>query len=96
MTADTINVGLIGYGFAGQVFHAPLLRTTPGLAIAAVASRNPDKVRANLGAVRVHADPAALLADPDVTLVVLASPNTTHYPLAKANSFYHLGIQRIY
>jgi len=36
MTADTINVGLIGYGFAGQVFHAPLLRTTPGLSIAAV------------------------------------------------------------
>jgi predicted dehydrogenase len=84
MTADTINVGLIGYGFAGQVFHAPLLRTTPGLAIAAVASRNPDKVRADLGPVAVHAEPAALLADPNVTLVVLASPNTTHYPLAKA------------
>lgn len=84
MTADTINVGLIGYGFAGQVFHAPLLRTTPGLAIAAVSSRNPDKVRAGLGDVAVHAEPAALLADPDVALVVLASPNVTHYPLAKA------------
>lgn len=84
MTADTINVGLIGYGFAGQVFHAPLLRTTPGLAIAAVASRNPDKVRADLGAVAVHAEPAALLADPAVRLVVLASPNATHHPLARA------------
>ncbi|WP_322405234.1 oxidoreductase [Massilia luteola] len=84
MTADTINVGLIGYGFAGQVFHAPLLRTTPGLAIAAVASRNPDKVRADLGDVAVHADPAALLADPAVRLVVLASPNPTHFPLAQA------------
>jgi len=84
MTADTINVGLIGYGFAGQVFHAPLLRTTPGLAIAAVASRNPDKVRADLGAVTVHAEPAALLADRAVRLVVLASPNATHYPLARA------------
>jgi len=84
MPADTINVGLIGYGFAGQVFHAPLLRTTPGLAIAAVASRNPDKVRADLGDVTVHADPAALVADPAVRLVVLASPNATHFPLARA------------
>lgn len=84
MTADTINVGLIGYGFAGQVFHAPLLRTTPGIAIAAVASRNPDKVRADLGDVTVHADPAALVADPAVRLVVLASPNATHFPLARA------------
>jgi len=84
MTADTINVGLIGYGFAGQVFHAPLLRTTPGLAIAAVASRNPDKVRADLGDVAIHADPAALIEDPAVRLVVLASPNATHFPLARA------------
>ncbi|WP_075795878.1 oxidoreductase [Massilia putida] len=84
MTADTINVGLIGYGFAGQVFHAPLLRTTPGLRIAAVASRNPDKVRADLGDVTVHAEPAALLADRNVRLVVLASPNATHFPLARA------------
>ena len=84
MTADTINVGLIGYGFAGQVFHAPLLRTTPGLTIAAVASRNPDKVRADLGDVAVHAEPAALIGDPNVRLVVLASPNATHYPLARA------------
>jgi predicted dehydrogenase len=84
MTADTIDVGLIGYGFAGQVFHAPLLRTTPGLRIAAVASRNPDKVRADLGDVTVHAEPAALIEDPKVRLVVLASPNPTHYPLARA------------
>jgi len=82
--AETINVGLIGYGFAGQVFHAPLLRTTPGLAVAAVASRNPDKVHADLGAVTVHADPADLVADPAVDLVVLASPNATHFPLARA------------
>jgi predicted dehydrogenase len=84
MTAATINVGLIGYGFAGQVFHAPLLRTTPGLSIRAVASRNSDKVRADLGGVAVHAEPALLLADPAVDLVVLASPNPTHFPLARA------------
>jgi len=84
LNAATINVGLIGYGFAGQVFHAPLLRTTPGLAITAVASRNPDKVHADLGAVTVHADPADLVADPSVHLVVLASPNATHFPLARA------------
>jgi predicted dehydrogenase len=76
---------LLGFGFAGQTFHAPLLRSTPGLRITAVASSRPALVHAALGPeVLVHADPQAVLSRDDVDLVVIATPNATHAPLARA------------
>lgn len=80
-----MRAGLIGFGYAGRTFHAPLMRHTPGLVLAAVASRQPEAVRAALGAeVTVHAEPAALLARDDLELVVVATPNDSHHPLALA------------
>lgn len=82
-THAPVRAGLIGFGFAGETFHAPLLATTPGLVLAAVASSQPAKVHAALGPqVQVHANPAALIADPQLDLVVVATPNDTHHPLA--------------
>lgn len=80
-----IRTALLGFGFAGQTFHAPLLRTTPGLQITAVASSQADRVHAALGAaVWVHNDPQAVLSRNDIDLVVIATPNHTHAPLARA------------
>ncbi len=77
-----IRLGLIGYGYAGKTFHAPLIRATPGLELAAVASRDAGKVHADLPEVRVHETPAALIADDSIDVVVIATPNDTHAPLA--------------
>ena len=33
-----LRVGLVGYGFAGRIFHAPLVHATPGLELAAICS----------------------------------------------------------
>lgn len=83
MQDKTLRVGIIGFGLAGQTFHAPLVRSTPGLQITAVASSGPDKVHAALGgAVTVLADPRALATSELVDLVVVASPNATHFELA--------------
>jgi predicted dehydrogenase len=76
--------GLVGYGFAGKTFHAPLIAAVPGLALAAVASRDPAKVAADWPGVPVERSPEALCARPDLDLVVVATPNDTHYPLARA------------
>lgn len=78
-----LNVGLIGYGFAGATFHAPLIGAVPGLSLAHVASSRPEAVRAALPHARVHADAQALLAAPDLDVVVIATPNATHAPLAR-------------
>jgi predicted dehydrogenase len=83
MNGNTLKVGIIGFGFAGRTFHAPLIRTTPGLALAAVASSDAARVHASLGPdVAVFADPRALILAPSIDLVVVASPNATHFELA--------------
>lgn len=84
MTSETLRVGLVGYGYAGQTFHAPLIAGVPGLQLAAVASRDAARVHADWPQAEVMADPQALLRRGDIDLVVIASPNDTHFPLARA------------
>ena len=83
-TQPPLRVALIGYGFAGRTFHAPLIQAAPGLSLDFVASRDAAKVHANLPNVEVIADPLRAATDPRVDLVVIASPNDSHVPLARA------------
>ncbi|MBV8041581.1 oxidoreductase [Pluralibacter sp.] len=82
--SDTIRVGLIGYGYASKTFHAPLISGTPGMTLAAVFSSDETKVKADWPTVKVVSDPRNLFNDPDIDLIVIPTPNDTHYPLAKA------------
>ena len=79
-----IRVALIGYGYAGRTFHAPLIRATPGLELAVISSQAPDRVRADLPDVAVVPSPADAWAIQSVDLVVIATPNDTHAPIAAA------------
>jgi predicted dehydrogenase len=83
-STSPIGVALIGYGYAGKTFHAPLIRSVDGLELAVVVSRDAAKVHADLPHVEVIGDVQAAIADPRVSLVVIASPNDTHAPLARA------------
>jgi len=83
MMSEFVNVGLIGYGYAGRVLHAPLIQAIPGLRLTTVASSKGDQIRAALGDVRV-CTPQELIADAQIDLVVIATPNTEHFPLARA------------
>jgi len=83
-----VRVGIIGYGLAGAVFHAPLVAATPGLALAAIVTRDPERraraAHAHPGAQLLDAPEALWAPGSDVELVVVASPNRTHVPLATA------------
>ncbi len=79
-----LQVGIIGYGFAGATFHAPLIEATEGLTLSCVASSNAERVWQTRPGMKVVATPGQLLADGAIDLVVIATPNDTHYPLAKA------------
>jgi predicted dehydrogenase len=74
---------LIGFGFVSKTFHVPLLKATDGYKITAVSSSRPEEVAAVITDVDVVADPKLLAAHPDIDLVVIASPNETHAPLAE-------------
>ena len=83
---DARGVLLIGYGLAGRIFHAPFIRSTPGLALRAVVTGNPER-RAQAAAdhpgVRLHSSTDDAWAHLDgIDLVIIASANRTHVPLA--------------
>ena len=85
---DPVRVGLLGYGLAGSVFHAPLIAATPTLCLAAVVTSDPErraKAQRDFPAARVveTADHLWELAA-ELDLVVIATPNRTHVPLARA------------
>ncbi|WP_312111303.1 oxidoreductase [Pantoea septica] len=82
--SDKLRVGLIGYGFASKTFHAPLIAGTADVELAAISSSDEGKVHADWPQVKVVADPQALLEDPSLQLIVIPTPNDTHFPLAKA------------
>jgi len=79
----TIRVGLIGYGYAGKTFHAPLIQSVPGLSLTVVGSSKPEVVHAAIPNVTV-CDPTEVPTHPNVDLVVIATPNESHFPLAAA------------
>lgn len=68
MGGDGVRVGLIGRGKAGRGFHAPLIESVDGLALSRTAGRD---------------DAASLIDDPAVDLVVVATPNSSHFDLAR-------------
>jgi predicted dehydrogenase len=78
-----IRVALIGYGYAGRTFHAPLIRATPGLSLTIVGSSDAAKVHADLPDMVVAPTLRDAIAH-DVDLVVIATPNDTHALLAGA------------
>jgi len=79
-----VRVGLIGYGYAGKTFHAPLIRSVAGLQLTIVGSSKPDRVLADFPEVEVCSNMEEVAAHPEVDLLVIASPNESHYPLAAA------------
>ncbi|MPY37900.1 oxidoreductase [Streptomyces adustus] len=88
MTATPLRVGLIGYGLAGSVFHAPLIAATEGLVLDTVVTSNPERqeqARKEFPDVRVAVNAEELFdRSADLDLVVIASPNKTHVPFATA------------
>lgn len=81
-----IRVGVLGYGLAGSAFHAPLIATTPGLQLTAIVTSRPERVaaaRESYPDARILPSADDLLSRGEVDLVVVATPNDTHVPLAR-------------
>ena len=73
MSSAPIRVGLVGYGLAGSAFHAPLIRACGRLELSAVLTSRDVPRRVGL------LDDLMERSD----LVVIASPNQTHFPIAR-------------
>ncbi len=80
---EQVGVGLIGYGLAGAIFHAPIIAAVPSLALRKIVSSRTEEIARDHPGAEVVSDAEALLADPQIELVVIATPNPTHAPLAR-------------
>lgn len=77
-----INMALVGYGLAGQAFHAPIITAVPGLKLKTVVERHGVKSQERYPWVKVAKNLEEVLEDPEIEVVVIATPNFTHYDLA--------------
>ena len=78
-----IRVGLVGFGMAGRVFHAPLISSVEGLELAAVVERSSNKAAERYPGLTTYRSLDAMLADPSLDLFVVATPSGTHFQVAR-------------
>ena len=78
-----IEVGLVGFGLAGRAFHAPVIRAVPGLHLSAILQRTGNEAAEKYPDVRIVRSLEELLAIREIRLVVIATPNDTHFPFAQ-------------
>jgi scyllo-inositol 2-dehydrogenase (NADP+) len=78
-----IEVGLVGFGLAGRAFHAPVIRAVPGLHLAAIVQRSGSEAAKKYPDIQIVRSLDELLSIPEIRLVVIATPNDTHYAFAR-------------
>jgi predicted dehydrogenase len=79
-----VRAGLIGFGLAGQAFHAPVIRAVPGMELACILERRGTQAQEKYPDVRVARTLEELLADQTIQLCVIATPNDSHFELTRA------------
>ena len=79
-----VRVGLIGFGLAGQAFHAPVIRGVPGMELACILERHGAKAQEKYPDVRVARTLDEMLSDQTIKLCVVATPNDSHFSYTKA------------
>jgi predicted dehydrogenase len=79
-----VRVGVIGFGLAGQAFHAPVIRGVPGMELACILERHGSLAQQKYPGVRVARTLDEMLSDKTIQLCVVATPNDSHFDLTRA------------
>ena len=78
-----INVGLCSFGMSGKLFHAPFIHAHPGFNLYGCWERSKKLINEIYPGVLSYDDYDAMLADANVELVIVNTPNATHFEYAK-------------
>jgi predicted dehydrogenase len=82
-TTGSLGVALLGYGYAGKTFHAPLLAGIDDIDLRIFMSSDATKVQKDFPDATVEEDADKVFANHEISLVVIATPNDSHFDLAK-------------
>ncbi len=77
-----IRAGLVGFGHGGTIFHAPFLQAVDGLELAAILQRHGDTAAQAYPNAAIARSMEDLLALPELDLIVISTPPSTHFELA--------------
>jgi scyllo-inositol 2-dehydrogenase (NADP+) len=83
ITMKPINTALCSFGMSGTVFHAPFLKVHPAFNFYGVWERSKKIAAEKYPGVKSYSSFEELLADEAVELVVVNTPNYTHYDYTK-------------
>src|SRR6476659_1656339 len=91
-----IKAGLLAYGMSGKIFHGPFLEAHEGFDLVAIVERSRNEAIKDYPNVKIYREVEALIADDSIDLVVVNTPNYTHYEFAKAalNAGKHVLIEK--
>ncbi|HSP48225.1 MAG TPA: Gfo/Idh/MocA family oxidoreductase, partial [Clostridiaceae bacterium] len=78
-----INIGFIGFGKSGSVYHAPIVKTIEGLQVKRVITSRTELAHTHFKDALVTGDMEDVLNDGEIDLVIVCTPDSTHYEIAK-------------
>lgn len=78
-----INTAILSFGMSGKLFHAPFLQVHEGFTFYAVWERSKNLAQEIYPDVRTYRTLDELLADEAVEMVIVNTPNFTHFEYAK-------------
>jgi scyllo-inositol 2-dehydrogenase (NADP+) len=82
MPETPIRAAVLGYGLAGKVFHCPFISAVPGLELSAIVQRTGDAAAQAYPSTRILRSADEAITDPNIDLIVVATPSETHFDLA--------------
>ncbi|GAB1358966.1 Gfo/Idh/MocA family oxidoreductase [Porphyromonadaceae bacterium] len=78
-----VVTGLASFGMSGSVFHAPFIDLHDGFVLHSIVERSSDKAKAIYPDVNTIRSYDELLSIPEIELVVVNTPDVTHYEFAR-------------
>ena len=78
-----IKTALVSFGMSGRVFHAPFIHLNPNFILAGAWERSSKNIQSVYPGVTSYASYDEILSDPSIDLVVVNSPNDTHFAYTK-------------
>lgn len=84
MAQQKIKVGVVGFGISAKVFHLPFITTlTDHYELVSILQRKGDEAKAQFPSAKIVRDIDELIADKNIDLIVITTPNDTHFPYTK-------------
>ncbi|MET0244794.1 MAG: Gfo/Idh/MocA family oxidoreductase, partial [Flavitalea sp.] len=78
-----IRTGIVGFGISAKVFHAPFISTIPEFELVSILERSKSESKELYPDVKIVRTIEEMVTDPIIELVVITTPNDTHFPYTK-------------